>query len=187
MIKSAVACNLLYSQLIIYLTFITCIALAPASLSDNSGFSYFGHHELTVAPFIIGLIGAAYFLLRAADGLSPGKTGRILAYGFRFMAILMVGVAVVPAIGNGWYDLIHRLFGSLLFITELSLSVWLLRQAKGLWPNYFVFLLQMLGGVLALIYLSPAQGFELQGQLLFQLAFSFLLFRNLKYIPARTS
>lgn len=170
---------LVYSQLATYITFLACIAIAPASLADNSGFSYFGHHRWTVVPFGAGILTAAYFLLRSAEFLPSNARTRKLKIFFRSLPILMTGLVVVPAVGNGWYDFIHRLFGTALFLAQLGLAGWLVWRIKNDRLNWLLIILQVSGGLIALIYLNPVQGFELQGQLLFQLAFSVLLLRSL--------
>ena len=177
-IKRLVLKYIVLSQVVLYATFALCIALAPASLADNSGFSYFGHHRLTVIPFGAGLILAAYYLLKTAAPLKGMRQHKVLHLGLVAMAPLMVGIVVVPAIGNGWYDLIHRVFGSSLFVIQLILAVWLVWQARKSWLNWLALLVQVAGGVIALIYLHPAQGFSLQGQLIFQAGFTVVLLRN---------
>ncbi len=171
--------NLVYSQAILYVTFLISIIVAPVSLSDNGGFSYFGRHRQTVIIFGFGLIASAYFLLKAASFLP--KTGYLNAVRYCFLAIalLMAGIVAVPAIGNGLIDLTHRIFGALIFLIELGLACLLVWRARKIRLHWLLLALQISGGLIALVYLSPAQGFELQGQLLFQAAFSVLLLRSL--------
>ncbi len=176
---------IMYSQTVLYATFALCIILAPASLGDNSGFSYFGHHKLTIIPFGAGLLLSAYYLLKAASSLKELSRHKILRISLTAMAPLMAAIVVVPAVGNGWYDLIHRIFGSSLFVIQLGLAGWLVWQARKSLFNWLALALQLLGGIIALIYLHPAQGFELQGQLLFQAGFTVIMFRNFPSILGR--
>ena len=172
------------SQIILYASFAICILISPASLADNSGFSYFGHHKLTIIPFGAGLLATAHYLLKAAGKLGEAKQQMIVRISLTAMAPLMAGLVVVPAIGTGWYDLIHRIFGSSLFAIQLLLAGWLVWHTRKSIINWLALVLQFTGGVISLLYLHPAQGFELQGQLLFQLAFTVILIRSIRYALA---
>lgn len=167
---------LIRSQLIFYATIAVCIALAPASLGDNSGLSYFGRHWLTVVPFGLGLLVAAYYIYSAAQQIRRSEAWRNLHHGLMIIAPGMVGIVIAPSIS--WVDAIHRIFGSVVFVTQLLLSFWLVGQVRKDLPNGLLIGLQLAGGIIALIYLSPAQGFSIQGQIIFQLAFSGILLRS---------
>ncbi len=167
------------SQVILYFTFVLCIVLASASLADNSGFSYFGRHKLTIIPFGAGLLASAYYLLKAASSLKDLTQHRLLRLSLTVVAPLMAGIVVVPAIGDSWYDLFHRLFGSSLFVIQLCMASWLVWQARKSPINWLILALQVTGGIISLVYLHPARGFELQGQLLFQVGFTIILLKNL--------
>lgn len=170
--------KLVYSQLLLYGTLVVCIILAPASLADNSGISYFGHHHITVIPFMAGFLASDYFMLEAAKLIKAARPLLPLYQGLMTIVFGMVGIIVAPAVGNGWLDILHRLFGSIIFMTQLILAGWMVMIVRRDWQNLSIYGLQWLGGIVALIYLQPPQGFSIQGQILFQAAFTAILFRT---------
>lgn len=176
---------LFLSQTTLYLTLAVCVLLAPSSLGANGGISYFGTHHLTAVPFIAGIFTSAYFLWRAQRQLDMAANGGILARAFQIIIPAMVGIAIAPAVGNGWLDIMHRIFGTLVFVTELVLAFWMAFLVKKTSINCLLFIVQLAGGLVAFYYLAPARGFSIEGQLLFQAAFTALLFRNLKTVLGR--
>jgi hypothetical protein len=170
---------LVFSQVTLYATVLLCVALAPSSLSANSGLSYFGVHKLTVIPFGLGLLVSAYFILKSTHFLPAATTGhKRLGLALRTISLLIVGIVVTPYSLGNWFDGVHRVFGITLFSVQLLLAIQITVFIKRDWPNWALLNLQLAGGLLSLIYLSPPQGFLIQGQLLFQLAFSIILLRN---------
>lgn len=167
---------LVYSQIVIYATFLICIALMPSSLAANSGLSYFGVHRLTIVPFGFGMLLGSYFIMRASHYLA--STAKWLNLALRGIALLIVGIIVTPYTFDGWFDVAHRTFGISLFSLQLLLALWLVMFNKRSWMNYGLLALQIAGGLVSLVYLNPTHGYLIQGQLLFQMAFSAILLRN---------
>ncbi len=171
--------SITYSQICFWLTMALCVALAPDSLSANSGISYFGHHILTIIPFEVGVFATAYFLLGATKAIGANQQLRFLVWCLWLMIVGVIGIAIMPAIGDGLLDHLHRLFGILTFVTQLVLSAWLIVNFRNNVTSWLIYCLQILGGIIALIYLQPVKGFSIEGQLLFQLAFSVIMGRAL--------
>lgn len=170
---------LIRSQLLIYATWLICILLVPASLNANSGLSYFGVHKLTIVPFSFGMLASAYFILKSLH-FQPNEQvkSRWFNYALRAIALCMVGIIITPYSFGGWFDLAHRTFGISLFSLQLLLALWLVMFNKRSWMNYGLLGLQIAGGLVSLVYLNPTHGYLIQGQLLFQMAFSAILLRN---------
>lgn len=161
---------------------VVCTALDPVSLGANAGISYFGHHRLTVAPFELGMFATAYFLLQAEKEIRSDGRLAFLYSCLILISVGVIGIAIAPAVGNGLLDKLHRVFGSLTFITQLVLSARLIMRFKIGIFGWAAYVLQFIGGIIALIYLQPAQGFSIQGQLLFQLAFGIILALSLPHL-----
>lgn len=171
---------LIRSQLLIYATWLICILLAPASLSANSGLSYFGVHKLTIVPFSFGMLASAYFILKSLHFQSNEQIkSRWFNYALRAIALCMVGIIITPYSFGSWFDTAHRTFGISLFSIQLLLALWQV-FIKRSWSNYGLLALQITGGLISLVYLNPTHGYLIQGQLLFQMAFSIILLRNLR-------
>jgi hypothetical protein len=132
---------------------------------------------------VAGLFTCCYFLLKAEQQLRPYTYLNFLRHALIFIIIGVIGVAVAPAIGNGWLDRTHRVFGTLTFVVQLLLACWLVVKNHRDSINWLIITIQCTGGIVAFVYLAPAHGYSLQGQLLFQLAFSALLLRTVIYGP----
>lgn len=172
---------LTYSQIAIYAAFLICIALEPTSLGANSGLSYFGVHRSTIVPFGFGMLLGSYFIMRASHYLTTMTTAaRWLNLALRGIALLIVGIVITPYSLGGWFDVAHRSFGITLFSLQLLVSLWMIIINRRAWLiNYGLLALQMIGGLISLVYLNPTHGYLIQGQLLFQMAFSAILMISL--------
>lgn len=170
--------DIIYSQAAFYATLIICIIIAPSSLTANGGISYFGHHRWTVAPFMVGMFISVYWLAQARRQMRDVRVLKPLYLGLGIIIPSMVGVAIAPAIGSGWIDALHRLFGTFAFVAELILGGWQAVKVKADIYDWLFWGLQWIGGIIALIYLNPVHGWSIEGQLLFQLAFSAILIRR---------
>lgn len=177
--------KVVYSQVALYVGLLLCVLLAPASLLANSGFSYFGHHRYTVAPFALGFFISAYYLWRARMALHSHAAYSVIYRGLGIIAPGMVLIVIAPAVGDVLLDLVHRVVGSIIFITELILGFWLVRRIRNDFWSWSLLGLQFLGGIIAFIYLAPPDGYSFEGQLLFQLAFSGLILHTLVYNEAK--
>lgn len=173
--------KVVYSQVALYVGLLLCVLLAPASLLANSGFSYFGHHRDTVVPFALGFFISAYYLWRARTLLHGHAAYQAIYRGLGIIVPGLVLIVIAPAVGDGLLDLMHRIVGSIIFITQLILGFWLARHIRNDFWSWALLGLQFLGGVIALIYLAPPDGYSFEGQLLFQLAFSGLILHTLVY------
>lgn len=170
---------LTYSQIAIYAAFLICIALEPSSLGANSGLSYFGVHRLTIIPFGFGMLLGSYFIMRASHYLTAmTRAARWLNLALRGIALLVVGIVITPYTFGGWFDVAHRTFGITLFSLQLVIALWMIIFNKRSWLNYGLIGLQIVGGLISLVYLNPTHGYLIQGQLLFQMAFSAIILRN---------
>lgn len=171
--------TILLSQLFLYGGLTVCVLLRPAGLAANDGISYYGIYRETFFPFAVGLLGAAYFTMRAAQQL-PGEEYKILRVALKIYAPLVVGILITPYAAGRWMDYLHTACGSALFSLQLILSGWLIWRLRYAWWSLALSLIELAAGILSAIYLNPTHGFLFQTQVLFQLAFGILLILSLR-------
>jgi hypothetical protein len=166
------------AQLWFLVLILVCFALQPQALTANDGLSYFGVHWQTIIPFGLACTLAGFFTLRAADTLPPARWPLgLVAQVLRVSGLLLAGILFTPYSIGPIFDSIHRLFGTVLFLSQLGLAGWLSLRGRLSVFNALLLLLQFTGGVLAYLSLNDWLPFEVLGQLLFQAAFGLLIIR----------
>lgn len=170
--RSAVR-SIVYGQLFLYVGLVVCVLLKPTGLSTNNGISYYGVYRETFFPYAVGLLGAAYFAVRAIDHLPTGE--KVVQQSLKLYAPLVVGIVITPYAVGRWMDYLHTICGATLFSLQLALSCWLVWRLRYAWWGVALVSVQLLAGIASAIYLKPPHGLLLQSQLLFQLAFGTLL------------
>jgi hypothetical protein len=182
---SRVVLDVVSGQILLFGGLVVCVALSPAGLAANKGFSYFGIHWSTVLPYALGVAGCALFTrraLRAAAAVTraPQRT-RQAADAF---ALLAMGLVVTPDYAENVLAWTHRALGATLFVIQLVLAARLVAWAGGDALSAAFWLAQLGGGIFCALYVLRAEGFLIQGQAFFQLAFGALLVRTLPRLPA---
>lgn len=150
-----------------------CILIRPAGLAANEGFSYFGDYKLTVVPYSAAFILYAFYLWKLSEitGFATQRF-RMLSLSLRAMAVLTIGLAITP---SDLINSIHVIFGGALFGLQFVVSLWLSGWWLRNWLTISLFAVELIGGLICFYYLPMTQGLLLQGQAIFQLAFSALL------------
>ncbi|GAA4566400.1 hypothetical protein [Planotetraspora kaengkrachanensis] len=176
--------DLVKGQVCLLVGLLLCVALMPEGLGANNGMSFYGVHWETFLPYAAGLLSAALFTRRAlhdaaAASPAPGKV-RHAADAF---AVLLAGIILTPYTVSGAVDWTHRLLGALLFALQLTLAVRLLAWAHADAFGGAFLLVQLVGGVIAAIYVLQDDGFLLQGEATFQFGFGALLIRTIPLLP----
>jgi len=168
-----VARSILFGQLFLYGGLLACVLLKPAGLAANDGISYYGIFRETFLPYAVGLLGTAYFAVRAVGQLPESE--RPLRTALKIYTPLIVGIVITPYAAGQWMDYLHTACGSALFSLQLILSGYLIWRLKYAWWATALSLVELAAGILSLIYLNPTHGFLFQTQTIFQLAFGALL------------
>ncbi|MBO3745369.1 hypothetical protein J5X84_04755 [Streptosporangiaceae bacterium NEAU-GS5] len=172
-------------QILLFGGLVVCVALVPAGLGANKGFSFFGIHWLTVVPYAVGVLGCALFTRRALRAAAPATPAPARArQAADAFGLLTAGLVVTPDYAENVLAWTHRALGASLFVIQLVLAARLVAWAGGDPLSAAFWLFQLGGGVICAIYVLRAEGFLLQGQVLFQLAFGVVLARTLPRLPA---
>jgi hypothetical protein len=172
----------IWGQVCFYTGLVVAILLKPHGLAANAGISYYGIYARTVIPYCVSLLGSAYCSWQSAlhihyDELKPMRNALII------MAILTVIISVTPYSFNNLLDQTHQLAGTVLFSLQLLLSIWIVIRLRYTYWSVVLSAVELLAGIVCAIYLTPAHGFLIQAQILFQLAFGALLVYSLKILP----
>ncbi len=154
------------------------MAIKPNGLSTNDGLSYYGTFLETIIPYSLALAGASLLGYLSTErfinnpGLSYIKTSMLA------ICLLTIGVILTPYTLNITFSDLHELFGALTFILQGILTVRIVFFVRRDRLNFSLLLLELVGGLMSAYYLQPKEGFLIQGQMLFQLAFGLIMIRN---------
>lgn len=155
-----------------------CFWFEPIAWFANIGVSYFGMYSNTLAAFATGFAVGSIFLVWATTHF-PRHLSQLnkIAPFLRLIPFLLLGIVLTPYNSTPDVVLAHKLIADTLFALQLLLSLWLSRELG--WPKFAQFLLglQVLGMVIAALSLRNIVSWEVQGQLLFEIAFGVLLIR----------
>jgi len=168
---------LITSQVLLFLGIIICIIIRPKGLKVDNGISYYGTHINTLVFYIISLAGSAFIAILAAIKYIKKEYESIRSFLF-ILFPLTLAIILFPYNVNSTYRIIHEYSGILIFLIQLIISIVILFKIYRDRFNIFLFIIQILGGLISAYYLAPSQGFLIQGQLLFQLAFGILIIRS---------
>lgn len=179
---------LVASQVVFFGLLVICVYLAPQSVTNNRGLSYFGYSWPALIPFTGALLGGAYCLLQAATRLSVlpwplPAVGRVL----RVVALLTPFVLLTPSNDPGLIHDAHVTISSAVFIMEFALSTALLASPAGNWPDATAGLVQLVAGLAALLSFFGILRIMLPSELILQLTFSFVLDRTVPKIGRAVS
>jgi hypothetical protein len=151
---------------------LVCIYRAPKPVGTTDGLSWFGVTGVTVVEYGITLLVAAALMLRAAaplatvPGLRPARAALVAC------ATLLPLMLATPYTLNTFMNWTHMTIGSVLFVLQLVLSAWLW-WARARTPVVLgLFTVELLAGVICFTSLIDLDAWMLQGQLLFQVAFT---------------
>ena len=144
------------------------IGLRTGGLRANDGFSFYGGFAQTVLLYTIALLSIALCMFSIFKKLKNKKQTKKLADVFLIMGFCLVGLVLTP---HTVVNSIHTFFGAFLFAVQLLLMTYLSWRSR-----YAVVMLStiaMLGfGIMAMLYLHPETGYELQAQAGFQISFA---------------
>jgi hypothetical protein len=144
------------------------VVVSRDGLTANDGFSFYGGFARTVIPYSLALLIVAYGMFRIFNVLKVKKEHKKIADVFLFLALCILGLVLTP---HTVLNAIHTFFGSMLFAVQLILLIFLAKKDTSIWTA--VSALAMFGfGIMALIYLYPEKGYELEAQAGFQISFA---------------
>ena len=175
--------SVIRAQICLYLGLVIAILLKPHGLAADSGISFYGIYLRTVIPFAFGLLGSAFCYLRAALSIRRQDL-RPLRFALVAAVALTIVIAATPYSVSSLFDWLHTSAGSALFSLQLLLSGWLIVHLRYARIIVLLTAIELLAGIACAYYLHGSQGFLIQFQILFQIAFGALLIYSLHRLEA---
>jgi hypothetical protein len=151
---------------------LVCVVRAPKPIQAGDGLSWFGVTGATVVEYALTLLVTAALLVRAAAPLAAVPGLRPLRIGLLACAALMPVLLATPYTVDSFFNWTHMIVGSVLFVLQIAVAGWLW-WARARTRTVFVLLaVQVLGGVACFTSLLDLDAAMLDGQLVFQVAFT---------------
>ncbi|HZP74107.1 MAG TPA: hypothetical protein VFA97_12095 [Gaiellaceae bacterium] len=169
---TTVARLLLKAQLAFWGCMVVCFAVTGGGLSHNHGFSIYGGRWTTILPWAAGFVAAAYFILRAASLLDDGD--HALAQSLRVTVALLLGVLFTPDTVDAFFYDAHIVASVLLFLFEAIVGLWLVQRVH-VRAVLQLYVIQIVGGIVAAMSQAQWIGLLSPGILVFQVSFGALL------------
>jgi hypothetical protein len=164
--------NLLGAGAVMAAGVLVCLDRAPRPVNTTDGLSWFGVTRETVLEYAVTLLVTAALMLRAAAPLAALPTLRPVRVGLTACATFLPLMLATPYTLNPFMNWTHMTIGSLLFSTQLLLSGWLW-WARARTPAVLaLFAVELVAGVTCFTSLIDLDAWMLEGQLVFQVAFT---------------
>jgi len=164
--------NLLTAGAVMAAGVLVCVARAPKPLDTTDGLSWFGVTQVTVVEHALTLLITAALLVRAAGPLAAVPDLRPLRLGLLACAALLPVMLATPYTLGTVLNWTHMTVGSVLFALQILVAAWLW-WARARTPAVFALLAtQVAGGIVCFTSLLDLDAAMLQGQLVFQVAFT---------------
>lgn len=162
-----------------------CVIIKPHGLAANEGISYYGTFRSTIAPYALSLLGSAWFISRLHSSLD-GEL-KWLQTAFLIFPLLIIGTFLTPYTFGRLFSTTHVIFGSILFASQLLLSLYLSFKLRHKLLAACLWLAELTSGIMCAIYLNPKKGYLIEFQVLFQLCFMAILslYSQLNALPHR--
>jgi len=155
---------------------IGCALLEFNDQVSIDGMSYYGVHRKTIPILVLGLLVSIIFFLKAASRFDTPGVGHSISMALKVFVSAAIALFLTPYSVNNYFDLAHKAIGTALFLWQLTLSLdWTLGRVRDR-ISWLAILLEVVGGLAALLSLpTNSLGYQLEGQLLFQIGFFTLL------------
>ena len=158
----------LYGQIWLYSWLIITIIIRPLGLTANSGVRFYGIYLNTVITYSIALLGTAYWNWRSAHEMVGS---RLLIFSLRLMSLCLIGIVLTPYSFGIFFDDTHTALGALLFIIQLVASARIAFILYRRLTTIVLWLVELGAGIVSALYVFPSQGYLIESQIIFQLAF----------------
>ncbi len=174
---------LILSQVSFLSTFALCLWLEPIVWVANIGVSHFGTLPGTLPIFVAGLAVGSSLLVWGTfcftESLGPLNK---MAPWLRLIPLFLLGIVLTPYGSTPAITEVHKIIADVLFLFQFFLSLWISRELK--WARFTdsLLLLEVAGALIALLSVNHIVAWEIQGQLLFQIAFGALMVQSAMFI-----
>jgi hypothetical protein len=177
--------TLVATQVVFFACVVGCVLVDPSNQAELYGISYYGVHAPTLPLVAIGYGVGALGMWRTASYLSSLDVSAFVAPGLRVVALALPLELLTPFNHGSFFNWTHMAIGIVIGVTQMVTGTLLaLRQPRP--ATFFVFLVQLIGGLLAAASL-PDWGFNhmLEGEVIFEVGFSWCLVMWTYVAPAK--
>jgi hypothetical protein len=173
-----------YGQLCFYVGLLICFILRPAGLTNNAGISFYGTMKITIIPYCLALLGPAYYFIRFGLQLAV-RDSTVLKYALISFGIFIIGLSCTPYTAGRYISDAHLTCGTLLFLSQLLLSIWITARLHYDFRISTLTILELMAGIMSFLYLSPKHGYLTESQSIFQICFGLLALYSLPRLLSR--
>jgi len=150
-----------------------CCLIKPHGILANDGISYYGIFSTTLIPYVICLLGPAFFFILAF--LKLKKNTNLLKNFLLLFSFLLLGLVITPYSINSFFNALHTTLGSALFALQLLLTGIIAIEYRHHRSLAYLWIIEFIAGVMCALYITPQKGYLLEYQVVFQIAFSAIL------------
>lgn len=165
--------------------FIVWYIFAFSAYPHFSTISYLGTMSATIVPFMVAMIGAAFFLWRAAEEMSNTPVLMVSSVLVKAFSICVLLISFIPFTINKTFFIIHMIFaaglvifgigasfvlavkirnilGALIFVAQISAVAFMaysfgMRDSDPLWKIQIVYQLVMIAGMFTLLFMASGK------------------------------
>jgi hypothetical protein len=166
---------LLVTQLLFFLALAWCLILNHSATAEDDGISFYGVHHETVA-LLIGAYAAAFVgLWITSTHFRAAGVPALTWVGLRVIGILLFVLLASPYNRGPFLNWIHMIAGILGAVTELEVALQLVRESRSARTVLGLVVLLLGGGIAAVALPDWRFDYLLQGEIVFQIGFSWCL------------
>jgi hypothetical protein len=177
---------LIYGHLSFYFFILLSILLVPSGVLTNNGLSYYGTLRLTLPLFALAFLSASFFIVLAISILPKGSRLFQTFQTFLFILIcLLLAVMATPYSLSPFFYKVHKIFAWALFMTQGCMGVWLTIYTYERKRDVFWLLVKGFALGIGFLSISHIVPLLIGGQLLYEIAFAFILIRSLDRLLER--
>ncbi len=177
--------DIFLADIILIISLLIDVLIRPESLANNSGISYFGIFLNTLPAYVAGLSMSSYIIARFAFlKIKKYRVVRVMLIAlFPFNLFLIT----FPYDVNRFYADVHQTFGVLIFVFELLISLYISEKLGKIFFNRLLLSIELISGLFSAYYLAPKNGFLMQAQIIYQIAFGLMLLVNYQQLQNKAT
>ena len=166
---------LLVTQSLFFLVLAWCLILNHSATAENDGISFYGVHRETVALLMVGYAAAFVGLWITFTHFKAAGVPTLTWVGLRVIAILLFVLLASPYNRGPLLNWIHMIAGILGAVTQLEVVLQLVRESRSARTVLGLVVLLLGGGIAAAALPDWHFDYLLQGEIVFQIGFSWCL------------
>lgn len=158
-----------------------CVAIVHTPSVGVYGISEYAVRIRTLWALALSFVATAYFTHRSSQELKKMAGPHFVTTSLDIIAACAILIIVTPFTIDTFFNWTHMTVGAILFLTQLALSLWMIR-AFGLNVRTLLFLaIELGGGIIAMFSLPDNMlPYMFQGEVIFQVGFFAIMITNFR-------